>query len=1002
MRGDVSPMKHNNNKTNSTKKPLPPPPPKQEKNRPVPVKSSSDNENRLSRPKSRHQKLTDEETKHDVEMGDHSNETTTRTMSTSSTAGTVDKKDEKVKSAKADSELATRKSALNSRFKGANPLQYGLWAHYLAIGAGFLCICQGIFSMLWTDAQTYKCKIGDKSINSVYLPDPSSGVCLNTFTTQDGTVKTICCDPSKPSSLEGFFAIGAIYLIYGILTLLYENTSWGFGLWFPNDTIFYRNRISPIGILHIVIGIAGCYNYATVLAGVCVIITGIVYCYAVYRNESGDGGREARRKAAEKAAQDKKDNPKPFSQVISENFYYVLSFNPVAFYRRIYNEDKLSSYVWIGIYAAANIFAFFYTLSFWYGVVGLQIEGLENGTLDVSCNELICHVNRKIVRYGPFSAYAAWAKSCGMCLNLNGALLLMPVVKLLIRKLYNYGESFAKTQQNNDCWGKFFAHPLTRYIPLQKNIEFHRIVAWAIFFFSWAHMIFHWLNLWMANNPTLQLFRFLYWDGTDYFTGALVSLAMFFIYSAAQDVVKFAKFEIFFKSHHFFTLFYVAMFLHGPNFFFWTCIPVILYIIERYLQQYHGNKPFLVSKVEYIPPVMALYFRPVFKEDFQYKEGQYLYLNCPFISPSEGHPFTISSATDDLNNGPRIHLETGEEVYEVPRPKNLPSNAKWNKYCLMSQDYTTMDPNDYLEKSETGYNDYISLHIKVLGLEELHARTWTRKLKEYFELMSPGRKFPFYFSRRDNRGEITIGRQFGPDGKTPILRVDGPHSAPAEHYAHYGTLMLIGAGIGLTPCVSILTSLTKYRWKKNFNPELLHFYWIVRHNEVESFQWLVHLLTDLSFELKRARLNQQIERRYYCEINIFITAYDKEKPGNLAPLYRASKKKYAYTNATPTFTADELYAKMVNPTVSSRDMIKKMKGTSSAAVNENRLQDIWIWNGRPNWDEIFAHMKEQRQHSDIGVCFCGAPVIGADLRSMCEKYSSVEEDCLFSLHKENF
>ena len=39
---------------------------------------------------------------------------------------------------------------------------------------------------------------------------------------------------------------------------------------------------------------------------------------------------------------------------------------------------------------------------------------------------------------------------------------------------------------------------------------------------------------------------------------------------------------------------------------------------------------------------------------------------------------------------------------------------------------------------------------------------------------------------------------------------------------------------------------------------------------------------------------------------------------------------------------------------------------------------------------------------DIGVCFCGAPVIGADLRGMCEKYSSVQEDCLFTLHKENF
>jgi hypothetical protein len=76
----------------------------------------------------------------------------------------------------------------------------------------------------------------------------------------------------------------------------------------------------------------------------------------------------------------------------------------------------------------------------------------------------------------------------------------------------------------------------------------------------------------------------------------------------------------------------------------------------------------------------------------------------------------------------------------------------------------------------------------------------------------------------------------------------------------------------------------------------------------------------------------------------------------------------------------------------------KMKNVAA----ENRLQDIWIWNGRPNWDEVFNEMKAQRQHSDIGVCFCGAPAIGADLRSMCEKYSSTADDCLFNLHKENF
>lgn len=44
----------------------------------------------------------------------------------------------------------------------------------------------------------------------------------------------------------------------------------------------------------------------------------------------------------------------------------------------------------------------------------------------------------------------------------------------------------------------------------------------------------------------------------------------------------------------------------------------------------------------------------------------------------------------------------------------------------------------------------------------------------------------------------------GPDGKTPILRVDGPFGAPAEHFFEFEYVVLIGAGIGVTPYASIL------------------------------------------------------------------------------------------------------------------------------------------------------------------------------------------------------
>lgn len=873
-----------------------------------------------------------------------------------------------------------------NRFKG-NPLQFGMWAHYMAYGSALLCFWFGITAILWDNASFYDCKIDGEEIYAGYIGGPG-GSCNVTYETN-----TVCCVPGDKSSMSGFTETGVLYILYSIFICLYENTTWGYGLWFPNDTVYFTTGFSFIGLLHIILGIIGFATYSTALAGACLFCTGIVYFIAAYYQETGDGGREA---AKNQRKSDSEEN----------NFAGLAKLlDPIRFCRRVYVEDKMASYVWTFLYICANIILFFYTLSVWIATVESFQDDLLEGGMRLDCDGPVCAFNRVLVRHGPPSSVAPWAKACGNCLNFNCALLILPVTKLILKKIYSLGSSSSLYESGGKSWAAFFARPITRYIPLQKNIEFHILVAFAVFFFSCGHIIFHTINLTYAGDTTLRLFKRFGWVGSSFFDGAVVTFAMFFIYTAAPPAVRRASFEIFFYNHHWFVVFYLAMFLHGPVFIYWTGIPVLLYLLECFMASNRGNRPFLITKVEWIPPVMEIRFRPVFKEHFMFKEGQYLYLNCPHISEHEWHPFTISSAVDDLDNGPRIHLETGEEVVEVPRPANWPKQAKWSKYALASEDYRNIPPEFLLEKSETGYNDYVSLHIKVIGLDDPVAVSWTRKLKEYFELMNPSDgdapRFPFYFKKRDARGDIIIGRQFGPDGKA-IIRVDGPYSAPAEHYVNFGTIMLIGAGIGLTPCVSILTALTKYRWKKNFTPEIVHFYWIVRQNEVDSFQWLVHALAEIEYNLMKSRETKQVEPKYFCEINIYVTAAAKE-PLPVPQLARSSKiSSNAIQNSSvgkQVFTPQQLYAAMLNPTVSSKGQIEFMQNNPKAA---NRLQDIWIWNGRPNWDEIYADMKARRQHSDIGVMFCGAPVIGADLKAMCEKYSSHKDDVLFSLHKENF
>jgi hypothetical protein len=68
-----------------------------------------------------------------------------------------------------------------------------------------------------------------------------------------------------------------------------------------------------------------------------------------------------------------------------------------------------------------------------------------------------------------------------------------------------------------------------------------------------------------------------------------------------------------------------------------------------------------------------------------------------------------------------------------------------------------------------------------------------------------------------------------------------------------------------------------------------------------------------------------------------------------------------------------------------------------------RLQDLWGWNGRPEWEQVFAQVAEQAAaRQSIGVAFCGTPVIGKSIKEMCKKHSSAASGVLFKLHKENF
>ena len=117
--------------------------------------------------------------------------------------------------------------------------------------------------------------------------------------------------------------------------------------------------------------------------------------------------------------------------------------------------------------------------------------------------------------------------------------------------------------------------------------------------------------------------------------------------------------------------------------------------------------------------------------------------------------------------------------------------------------------------------------------------SWTNKVAKYLQLLDPTAQGEIELvTRNPTTGATTLGKVIGPNNK-PFFRVDAPHGAPSQHVFVYNTALIVGAGIGVTPCASIMKGIVNYRWKKGFKPKNLYFFWVARLTDLTLFKWLV-------------------------------------------------------------------------------------------------------------------------------------------------------------------
>jgi NADPH oxidase len=189
----------------------------------------------------------------------------------------------------------------------------------------------------------------------------------------------------------------------------------------------------------------------------------------------------------------------------------------------------------------------------------------------------------------------------------------------------------------------------------------------------------------------------------------------------------------------------------------------------------------------------------------------------------------------------------------------------------------------------------------------------------------------------------------------PKILVDGPFGTASEDIFKHEVAVAVGGGIGVTPFASVLKSCW-YRSQLADTPmklEKVYFYWVCP--DTNSFEWFQSLLQHLE--------EQMLERHRegFIEYHIYLT------------------------RGFDTKMARDIY------------MQEETEGDVITGLQQKTHY------GRPNWDQIFPDLAEQHPNKEIGVFFCGPPVLSSKLHRKCNEYTSMgSSGTRFYYNKENF
>ncbi|XP_002715014.3 NADPH oxidase 3 [Oryctolagus cuniculus] len=517
----------------------------------------------------------------------------------------------------------------------------------------------------------------------------------------------------------------------------------------------------------------------------------------------------------------------------------------------------------------------------------------------------------------------AWAKASALCLNFNCMLILLPVSRNFI--------SFVRG--TSACcrgpWGR----------QLDKNLKFHKLVAYGIAVSAAIHIVAHLFNLEryhlsqseeapglpaalskLGNSPNESYLNPIRTAGTNPviellttiagITGLVLSLALILLMTSSTEFIRQVSYELFWYTHHVFIIFFISLALHGAGRIVRGQTPESLLLHNVTFCRNHYDKWHAVAQCPMPrfsgkePSAWKWVLGPVVLYACERIIRFWRFQQEVVITKVISHP----SGVLELRMKKRdFTMAPGQYIFiQCPAISLL----EWHPFTLTS----------------APHEDFFSVHIRAAG-------DWTEALCEAFGAQGQDLKDPC---------------------SLPRLAVDGPFGAALTDVFHYPASVCIAAGIGVTPFAALLKSL----WHKccdsqsQLKPSKVYFYWICR--DARAFEWFADLLLSLETQMSEQG------KAHFLSYRIFLTGWDEDQALHIALHW------------------DE-----------NTDVITGLKQKT--------------FYGRPNWDDEFKQIAYSHPSSSIGVFFCGPRALSKSLQRMCRLYSSADPRGVhFYYSKESF